>query len=132
MVDSARLELVILNLVSNAIKYCDPAKADRTVEIAASVGGDGGCAIAVRDNGLGIAEADQTAIFDRFFRAHAYLDDEFGVNGTGLGLAIVAECVRELGASIACDSTPGVGSTFTVTLPCQPPGGVPAPETEQT
>jgi signal transduction histidine kinase len=132
MVDSARLELVILNLVSNAIKYCDPAKADRTVEIAASVGGDGGCAIAVRDNGLGIAEADQTAIFDRFFRAHAYLDDEFGVNGTGLGLAIVAECVRELGAAIACDSTPGVGSTFTVTLPCQPPGGVPAPETEQT
>jgi signal transduction histidine kinase len=78
---------VILNLVSNAIKYCDPAKADRTVEIAVSDGGDGVCAIAVRDNGLGIPESDQLAIFDRFFRAHSHLDDEFGVNGTGLGLA---------------------------------------------
>ena len=83
-------------------------------------------AITVRDS-----ESDQTAIFDRFFRAHAHLDDEFGVNGTGLRLAIVVECVRELGASITCNSIPGVGSTFTVTLPRQPPSGVSAHDTEQ-
>jgi len=121
VVDAARLELIILNLVSNAIKYCDTAKAERFVEIATAEGGEGLCAIAIRDNGLGIPESDRPAIFDRFFRAHAHLDGELGVSGTGLGLAIVADCVRELGASITCQSTAGVGSTFIVTLPCHPP-----------
>jgi two-component system sensor histidine kinase VicK len=120
VVDSARLELVILNLVSNAIKYCDPDKLERWVEIAADRD-DSVCALSVRDNGLGIPDADQTAIFDRFFRAHSHLDGELGVSGTGLGLAIVAECVRELGASIACHSTPGEGSTFVVQIPGRPP-----------
>jgi signal transduction histidine kinase len=132
MVDSARLELVILNLVSNAIKYCDPAKAERIVEIVAADGGDGMCAIAVRDNGLGIPKADQPAIFDRFFRAHAHMDQDLGVSGTGLGLAIVVECVRELGATIDCDSTPGVGSTFIVKLPCQPPDAGSSADSSQT
>jgi len=95
LIDSARLELVLLNLVSNAIKYCDPRKPDRFIEVAASLTSAEMCAIIVRDNGLGIAEQDQTAIFDRFFRAHSHLDHALGVTGTGLGLAIVAECVRE-------------------------------------
>ena len=120
VVDSARLELVILNLVSNAIKYCDPDKLERWVDIAADRD-DSVCSLSVRDNGLGIPDSDQAAIFDRFFRAHSHLDGELGVSGTGLGLAIVAECVRELGASIACHSTPGEGSTFVVQLPARPP-----------
>jgi signal transduction histidine kinase len=123
-VDSARLELVILNLVSNAIKYCDPDKPDRFVEIGLveTDAGDDQCAIAVRDNGLGIPEGDEGAIFERFVRAHAHLDPSLGVSGTGLGLAIVAECVRELGGSIECASTLGMGSTFVVRLPRTPPG----------
>jgi signal transduction histidine kinase len=120
VVDSARLELVILNLVSNAIKYCDPDKSDRWVEIAGDCD-DTACALSVRDNGLGIPDSDQAAIFDRFFRAHSHLDGELGVSGTGLGLAIVAECVRELGASITCHSTPGEGSAFVVQIPGRPP-----------
>ena len=128
VVDSARLELVILNLVSNAIKYCDPDKPERWVEIAADRD-DTACALSVRDNGLGIPDSDQAAIFDRFFRAHSHLDGELGVSGTGLGLAIVAECVRELGASIACHSAPGEGSTFVVQLPARPPVGSPTPDT---
>jgi signal transduction histidine kinase len=127
-VDSARLELVILNLVSNAIKYCDPDKFDRWVEIAADRN-ETGCTLSVRDNGLGIPDSDQAAIFDRFFRAHSHLDGELGVSGTGLGLAIVVECVRELGASIACHSTPGEGSTFVVQLPGRPAVASPTPDT---
>ena len=74
----------------------------------------------VRDNGLGIAEQDQPAIFDRFFRAHSHLDHALGVTGTGLGLAIVADCVRELDGSIRCESTLGSGTTFFISVPRRP------------
>jgi signal transduction histidine kinase len=117
LIDSARLELVLLNLVSNAIKYCDPSKPDRFIEVAASPTSDEMCNIIVRDNGLGIAEQDQTAIFDRFFRAHSHLDHALGVTGTGVGLAIVAECVRELDGSIRCESSLGSGTTFLISVP---------------
>jgi signal transduction histidine kinase len=68
VVDSARLELVVLNLVSNAIKYCDPDKPERWVEIAADRD-DSACALSGRDNGLGIPDSDQRRqLTDRFFR----------------------------------------------------------------
>jgi len=123
--DPARIELVLLNLVANAIKYSDAQKPERFVEIlrarrtedAVSPGEGATCTICVRDNGLGIPEADQPAIFDRFFRAHAHLDQELGVTGTGLGLAIVIDCVDALGGSIRCESRAGEGTSFFVTLP---------------
>jgi len=122
-IDSARLELVLLNLISNAIKYCDPDKPERFVEVVADgAAGDGMCTVVVRDNGLGIAEQDKGTIFERFVRAHAHLDSSHGVTGTGLGLAIVAECIRELGGSIECQSTLHVGTTFLVRLPLKPQG----------
>ena len=123
-IDPARLELVLLNLVSNAIKYSDPAKPDSFVEIAscANWAADQTCTLCVRDNGLGIPEADQSTIFARFFRAHSHLDMTLGVSGTGLGLAIVAECVQALGGSIRCESTVGQGTTFFVTVPRKEPG----------
>jgi signal transduction histidine kinase len=128
VVDPARLELVLLNLVGNAIKYSDPAKPESFVEIMrafravdapdeAGTGGTGTCTICVRDNGLGISEAAQPAIFDRFFRAHTHLDQELGVSGTGLGLAIVVDCVQALGGNIDCESRPGEGTSFFITLP---------------
>jgi signal transduction histidine kinase len=124
LLDPARLELILLNLVSNAIKYSDPAKPESFVEIAsyAPPANDGVCGICVRDNGLGIAEADRVAVFNRFFRAHAHLDSVLGVTGTGLGLAIAVECVQELGGSITCESTVGQGTTFFIALPCEQPG----------
>jgi signal transduction histidine kinase len=121
--DPARLELALMNLVSNAIKYSDPNKAESLVEIASAekVGTpEGSCVISVRDNGLGIGAADQPAIFDRFFRAHAHRDAELGVTGSGLGLAIVADCVRALGGTIDCESAVGVGSCFFITVPINP------------
>jgi len=123
--DPARLELVLLNLVSNAIKYSSPDVPDPFVAIAAArrtsdAAGEpdpSTFTLCIRDNGIGIAEADQPAIFDRFFRAHAHMDQELGVSGTGLGLAIVIDCVQALGGSIRCESTVGAGTTFFITLP---------------
>jgi signal transduction histidine kinase len=124
-VDPARLELVLLNLVSNAIKYSDPSKPESYVEMAPSHDDADSMhsTIAVRDNGLGIPEADQEGIFERFFRAHAHLDDQLGITGSGLGLAIVADCIEALSGSIRCESAPGLGTTFYVTLPCKPTAG---------
>jgi signal transduction histidine kinase len=122
--DAARLELVLLNLVSNAIKYSDASKPECVVEIGPAAdppGADAICAFRVSDNGIGIPASDQPAIFDRFFRAHAHRDTELGVTGTGLGLAIVGDCVQALGGSIRCESTPGRGTNFIITLPCEPP-----------
>ncbi len=127
-VDPARLELVLMNLVSNAIKYSDPQKDTQFVEIGAREGGAAGTiTLTVRDNGLGVPQELQHMIFDRFARAHAHLDETLGVSGTGLGLAIVAECVDAMGGAIACESTVGTGTTFAVALPVEPapPSDVP-------
>ncbi len=123
--DPARVELVLLNLVSNAIKYSDPNRPDPFVEIVAAdtppeQDRDRSCAIAVRDNGIGIADADRAVVFDRFFRAHPHLDGDLGVSGTGLGLAIVADCVAALGGTIRCESELGRGTSFILTLPLDP------------
>ena len=118
--DPARLELVLLNLVSNGIKYSNPGRTDPYVEIAPVSEPEADpahCTIVVRDNGLGIPEADQAAVFERFFRAHAHLDQELGVTGSGLGLAIVADCVDALGGSIRCTSSAEESTAFYITLP---------------
>jgi signal transduction histidine kinase len=119
VLDPARLELVFLNLISNAIKYSDPAKPARLVEVIAAEGPADRCVLVVRDNGIGIPPADCPAIFDRFVRAHAHLDAELGVTGAGLGLAIVVDCVEALGGSIRCESEVGQGTAFFVTLPAR-------------
>jgi signal transduction histidine kinase len=126
-IDPARLELVLINLVSNAIKYSDPAKPDQFVEIGTDTGDEtpGTVTIVVRDNGLGVPDEQQQAIFERFTRAHAHLDDEHGISGSGLGLAIVAECVEAIGGDIRCASVVGEGTTFFVKLPIEPSAAEP-------
>jgi len=114
--DTSSLELVLMNLIANAIKYSDMAKSDRFVEVAGAVRGD--CyEISVRDNGIGIPSHAIDGVFERFHRAHPELDAVLGVEGTGLGLAIVDECVKALRGEVRVESTDGVGSTFVVTLP---------------
>ena len=125
VIDPARLELVLMNLVSNAIKYSDTGKTEPFVEIRRVDGDDGErVTLAVRDNGLGVPDELQATIFERFTRAHAHLDNELGVSGSGLGLAIVAECVEAVGGMIHCESVVGEGTTFVITLPVEP---APAP-----
>jgi signal transduction histidine kinase len=118
VIDVARLELVFINLLSNAIKYSDPAKPERYVEIAvAPAATEAECTLLVRDNGLGIAVDSVNGVFKQFFRAHAHLDDELGVEGAGLGLSIVADCVQAIGGRITVESTVGGGTEFAIVLP---------------
>jgi signal transduction histidine kinase len=114
--DTGALELVLINLVANAIKYSDPGKPARFVSVEAADAGDHH-EVRVTDNGIGIPPDWVSRVFERFARAHADLDDRLGVDGTGLGLAIVEECVNSLGGRIQVASTEGVGSTFTVRIP---------------
>jgi signal transduction histidine kinase len=114
--DVSRLELVLVNLVSNGIKYSDPSREGAFVEVGFR-NGPGTGQLLVRDNGLGIPAADQPKIFHRFFRAHAKRDGELGTDGVGLGLAIAAECVKAMHGTIAFESIEGAGTTFIVTLP---------------
>ncbi|HXG88547.1 MAG TPA: HAMP domain-containing sensor histidine kinase [Vicinamibacterales bacterium] len=114
--DSGALELILINLVSNAVKYSDRAKAHRFVEITGHPH-DESYELTIQDNGIGIPAAAIGKVFERFSRAHAALDGKLGVEGTGLGLSIVEECVGALNATIALESREGEGTTFSVILP---------------
>jgi signal transduction histidine kinase len=105
--DRSRLEQVITNLISNALKYGE----GRPVAVRLVVEGD--AVLTVSDQGIGIASEDQTRIFDRFERAVS--GQRF--NGLGLGLWISRRIVEAHGGSIGVTSREGVGSTFTVRLP---------------
>jgi len=119
VIDMARLELILMNLVSNAVKYSDPDKFHRFVTIELTRSDDPAFAcIAVRDNGLGIPADALGSVFRRFSRAHAERDSELGVRGSGLGLAIAAECAEAVGGTIRVESTLGAGSSFFIAIPC--------------
>ena len=116
-VDVARLELVLMNLVSNAIKYADPGKPERFVEIFRSGASEDGHTICVRDNGVGVPAGTAEHIFENFFRAAPEKDAQLGIEGAGLGLAIVAECVEAIGGRISVASVEGEGTAFDLWLP---------------
>jgi len=106
--DKSRLDQVVTNLVSNAIKYgdCKPIE----VELGAD---DDRAVLVIRDRGVGIAAHDHERIFGRFERAAS--SRNYG--GIGLGLWIVKQIVDALGGRVNVESTQGSGSTFTVELP---------------
>jgi len=106
--DRDRLEQVVSNLISNAIKYGDGKPIGVIVRAAG-----GQARLTVRDQGLGIAPHDQERIFGRFERAAN--SGNFG--GIGLGLWIVKQIVNVFGGAVSVESAPGAGSTFTVELP---------------
>jgi signal transduction histidine kinase len=116
-VDVARLELLLVNLLSNALKYSDPQKTERTVWVSGGLAGEAAYTIEVRDNGIGIDETHLPSVFARFYRAHADRDRELGAHGSGLGLFIARECASALGGTIDVESQPGVGTTFRCVLP---------------
>lgn len=110
--DAQRLRQVVVNLVSNAVKFTSGGR----VELCALRVEDSDMVeISVRDTGIGIAPEDQARIFEEFYTADATYGRE--VEGTGLGLAITERQVRLLGGEITLDSVPGMGSLFTVRLP---------------
>ena len=119
-VDVGRLELALVNLLSNAIKYSDVNKPSRVVEVTAHRNSDDDCEIRVRDNGVGIPKTRVGHIFRRFTRVHTDRAELDSIKGVGLGLAIVDDCVNAIGGRITVASEEGVGTTFTVTIPCGP------------
>jgi signal transduction histidine kinase len=100
---------VFANLIGNAITYND--KSDRWIEI--GVLPDRPPRYFVRDNGIGIAEADQATIFQIFHRLHGRA--EFG-GGSGVGLALARKIVERHGGRMWVQSVPGEGSTFYFSL----------------
>ncbi len=132
-VNAAAVELCLTNLVSNAIKYADPAAAPRWVEVraraivreSAEFGSAGDAdpgeavlevCVEVADNGVGVPEGERGRLFERHFRAGNA--EASGAPGTGLGLSIVQETVASLGGR-AWAEFPEVGSAFAFSLPCR-------------
>lgn len=111
--DRLRLEQVIKNLVSNALKFTEKGG----VEVLITPNGDNGISFAVKDTGIGISQDQQDAIFDAFRQADGTISRKYG--GTGLGLSISRELARLLGGRIELESKLGKGSTFTLVIPTE-------------
>ncbi len=115
--DETGLRTLIRNLLDNAIRYTDPL-GHIVVRVHAKEDTTGGhsAVLTVQDDGAGIPTADQARIFERFYRVDKARSRDTG--GTGLGLSIVKHVAERHGGRVEVESALGVGSTFTVTLPC--------------
>jgi len=108
--DAVRVRQILMNLVSNAIKFTD--RGSITLEVA---GSESGLSFVVVDTGIGIAEAEAPKLFNKFSQVDDSATRRFG--GTGLGLAICRELAELMGGEIGVQSLPGAGSRFRVSLP---------------
>jgi signal transduction histidine kinase/DNA-binding response OmpR family regulator/CHASE3 domain sensor protein len=108
--DRLRLEQILKNLLSNALKFTEKG----SVRLQVTAAGDR-IAFAVRDTGIGISPEQQRLIFEAFHQADGTINRRYG--GTGLGLSISRELARLLGGAITLESKAGEGSIFTLTLP---------------
>ncbi|GAA0377361.1 sensor histidine kinase [Bacillus horti] len=114
--DANRMTQVLMNLLSNALRHT-PEKGTIFIELAAFKKEDSfsNMNITVRDTGTGIAAEHLPHLFDRFYRADDDRSRESG--GTGLGLAITKQLVEAHGGQIHVQSSPGIGTTFTINIP---------------
>jgi signal transduction histidine kinase len=110
--DPAQLERVLLNLVSNAVKFTPDGGRVRVTTTATPTG----VRLEVEDTGYGITEAELPHVFRRFYRTSTAT--ERAIQGPGLGLAVVKTIVDEHGGSVDIRSAPGQGTSVVVTLPC--------------
>jgi signal transduction histidine kinase len=113
--DRAKVKQILVNLVSNAVKFTPSGSV--TVEVACAVD-SGPVRLAVADTGIGIDPADQEKIFEDFQQADPSTERRYG--GAGLGLAISRRLAHMLNGRLELDSRPGVGSTFTLVIPLRP------------
>ena len=108
--DVGRLRQVLLNLVSNAVKFTDSGE----VRLAVRAEGDR-AVIDVRDTGIGIATEYRERIFEAFWQVDR--SSREGMQGTGLGLSIVRRLAQLLGGEVLVESAAGAGSVFRLLLP---------------
>jgi signal transduction histidine kinase len=121
--DREKLQQILLNLLGNAIKFTDarggvPGRVEVTCSAPAAGGagdGDGVVRLHIRDTGMGIAPEKLASVFEPFVQADQRLTRP--QEGIGLGLAISRDLARGMGGDLTAESTPGVGSTFTLTMP---------------
>jgi signal transduction histidine kinase len=113
--DETRIEQVIINYLTNAVKYSPDHK---EVVIEAGVDGVGQVFVRVKDYGIGIRKENQSDIFSKFYRVEESADR---FQGLGIGLYICAEIIRRHDGQFGVESEPGKGSTFYFTIPLQPP-----------
>lgn len=110
LTDQSRLDTILKNLISNAIRYSKPNELKPHIKVEITSLGDH-AKIIVQDQGIGIREDLHDRIFEMFYRASNQSE------GTGLGLYIVSETAQKLGGNVALDSELGTGSTFEVSIP---------------
>src|SRR5256886_606211 len=120
-VDATRIRQLILNLLTNAVKYTPPGGTVR-MQLGSA---NGRVTLSVADTGIGIAPGDLPHIFDRFWRADSARTRTGERSGAGLGLAISKWIAEAHGGPIHEVSRPGRGTTFTVTPPPEPPATKP-------
>lgn len=109
--NSRRLRRVMDNLLDNAIKYTQEGG---WIAVSA-IEDDGHIVVGVADNGIGISQAEQPYVFDKFYRVES--DETADIEGTGLGLAIVKAVIEEHKGRVWVESKPGEGSVFSFILP---------------
>jgi PAS domain S-box-containing protein len=112
-VDKEKIEQVINNFISNAIKYSPP---NTTIQVAC-VTRDSYAYVTVKDEGMGIKPQDQQRLFDRYYRVEAV--ETKSISGFGIGLYICKEIVERHEGKIGVESVPGAGSTFWFALPVE-------------
>jgi signal transduction histidine kinase/ActR/RegA family two-component response regulator len=117
LTDPLRLRQILLNLVGNAIKFTHRGSVAVTIDVAPPSGDLPQLRVGVRDTGVGMTQAQCAALFTAFGQADTSTTRRFG--GTGLGLRISKRLAGMLGGDIQVESTEGVGSTFTLTIPAQ-------------
>ncbi len=113
--DALRLEQVLVNLVSNAIKFTETGYVALTIATTGTRPGEVDLRFAVRDTGIGITPEQQEYIFSAFSQGESSTTRRFG--GTGLGLTITRRLVTLMGGSVGVTSTPGTGSEFSFNAP---------------
>jgi signal transduction histidine kinase len=107
----ARMRHILDNLISNALKYRDPAKAEAWVRLGLRASPDG-YQLRVSDNGVGLPPGDHAELFELFYRAAPAR-----AAGLGVGLAVVKLLVEQSGGTLTADSVEGQGSSFVALLP---------------
>ncbi len=115
--DPTRLRQIVMNLVSNAVKFTQDGDVVVRVRSGAPAEGTPALRIAVCDTGIGIPPERQDRLFQPFSQVDASTTRRFG--GTGLGLAITKRLVERMGGTVTVESEPGRGSEFAVTVPAE-------------
>ncbi len=116
--DPLRIRQVVSNLISNAVKFTSSGSVEVDVRLRPNIDGRYRFETTVRDTGVGFDQSVKVRLFNRFEQGDSSVTRRFG--GSGLGLAIAQRLAQMMGGSITCESTPGAGSVFTLSLPLPP------------